>query len=138
MTHAESAQHTAASATSAGRGLKTDATAGGHALVIDEPLEHGGTAQGPTPFDLLYASLASCVALTCRIYATRKEWPVDEIKVDVLPQRPRGGPMESATVRVSFTGDLDDDQLARLTEIAAKCPVHRTLEARVDVSTERA
>ena len=121
-----------------GPGYATDAWAGGFPLRIDEPEEVGGTDTGPTPNELLRTALASCTTITVRMYADRKGWPLERIEAEVDGVSKReGGTMRSHFVRrVRLVGDLDDEQRARLIEIAGRCPVHRTLEGEVEIETE--
>lgn len=117
-----------------------------HSLVVDEPEEAGGTDQGPTPYDLLSAALGACTAITLRMYADRKAWPLEAVTVHVEHDRIQapGGP-EGATRRgrtdrfrctLTFEGALDEAQRERLAEIATRCPVHRTLRAEAVIETE--
>ncbi len=127
-------------------GFRTEVMAGGHGLVADEPKSVGGTDQGPTPYDLLAAALGTCTAMTLRMYADRKKWPLEGVEVGVSHTKvhaedeadPDG---ESAKLdrleRVVYvSGDLDQEQRRRLLEIADRCPVHKTLEAGVKIVTE--
>lgn len=103
----------------------------GHRLIADEPPSHGGEDSGPNPLELLAASLASCVAITIEMYAGRKGWDVDGLEVccDYTPAE-RGAPTHFELV-TRLPAHLDDEQRRRLEIIAAKCPVHRTLEGEV-------
>ncbi len=103
----------------------------GHALETDEPAEQGGTDTGPTPEELLAASLASCTAITMEMYAARKGWDIGEVEVacDFEPSE-RGKPTRFNLV-LRLGDDLPDEQVERLLVIAAKCPVHRTLDGEV-------
>ena len=102
-----------------------------HHLVADEPEETGGDDTGPSPQELLAASLASCTAITMEMYASRKGWDVGEIVVDVdYEPAQRGSPTRFA-MNVQFPKELPEEQRERLMQIAAKCPVHRTLEGEV-------
>jgi len=102
-----------------------------HGLSADEPTEHGGQDAAPSPQELLAASLASCTAITMEMYAQRKGWelPDIEVLVDYQPAE-RGCPTRFELV-VKLPADLPDEQVERLRTIAAKCPVHRTLEGEV-------
>jgi putative redox protein len=102
-------------------------TNGSHEIIIDEPLEFGGTNKGFAPVGLLLASLASCVAITLRMYADRKGWPVDKIEVDVN-QGTENGELVFFE-EIICTGNLTLEQKNRLEEIAAKCPVSKILSA---------
>lgn len=102
-----------------------------HELTADEPKGSGGEDSGPSPQELLAASLASCTAVTMEMYAARKGWDVGEVTVDVdYEPAHRGSPTRFA-MTVSLPKELPEDQRERLMQIAAKCPVHRTLEGEV-------
>ena len=102
-----------------------------HRLTADEPRESGGEDAGPSPQELLAASLASCTAITMEMYADRKGWDVGEIVVDVHYEPAQRGSPTRFTMDMQLPKELPDDQRNRLTQIAAKCPVHRTLEGEV-------
>ena len=102
-----------------------------HTLTADEPKDHGGGDAGPSPQELLAASLASCTAITMEMYAKRKGWNVAGLRVDVeYAPAERGCPTTFKTV-TKMPAHLSDDQVDRLLVIAARCPVHRTLEGEV-------
>jgi putative redox protein len=102
-----------------------------HRLVADEPKNHGGGDTGPSPQELLAASLASCTAITIEMYANRKGWDIGEVVVDVdYEPAQRGSPTKFAMV-VQLAKELPEEQREKLMQIAAKCPVHRTLEGEV-------
>jgi putative redox protein len=102
-----------------------------HRLVADEPEDNGGEDTGPSPQELLAASLASCTAITMEMYATRKGWQIGEVVVDVdYEPAQRGSPTKFA-MSVRLPKELPEEQRERLLQIAAKCPVHRTLEGEV-------
>jgi putative redox protein len=111
--------------------LRHDVTAGTHTLVADEPADMGGDDSGPSPQELLAASLASCTAITMQMYAKRKGWDASGLNVDVeyMPAE-RGAPTRFELV-MRMPAHLTDEQVDRLSVIAAKCPVHRTLEGEV-------
>lgn len=102
---------------------------GHHQLTVDEPADQGGEDAGPTPQELLAASVASCTAITLEMYAKRKGWDIGPIEVDCeYGFAQRGAPTRfSLVVRLPKT--CRDEQVERLRAIAAKCPVHRTLDA---------
>jgi putative redox protein len=102
-----------------------------HQVAADEPKEHGGGDTAPSPQELLAASLASCTAITMEMYATRKGWDVSECEVtcEYTPAE-RGCPTRFDLV-LKLPEDMPADQVERLQVIAAKCPVHRTLESEV-------
>jgi putative redox protein len=102
-----------------------------HRLTADEPREHGGEDSGPSPQELLAASLASCTAITMEMYAERKGWEVGEITVDVDYEPAQRGSPTRFVMHVEMPKELPEDQRDRLMQIAAKCPVHRALEGEV-------
>ncbi|GGH18276.1 MULTISPECIES: OsmC family protein [Pedobacter] len=102
-------------------------TNGSHDIIVDEPLELGGTHKGFAPKGLLMASLASCVAITLRMYVDRKEWPVDKIEVEVNIDAENGETI--FLEEITCTGVLTEEQKIRLEEIATKCPVSKILAA---------
>ncbi|MFL5846571.1 MAG: OsmC family protein [Solirubrobacteraceae bacterium] len=110
-----------------------------HSLTVDEPTDQGGEDTGPSPQELLAASLATCTAITMEMYAQRKGWEVGgvEVSCDYTPAE-RGCPTRFHLV-MRFPDNLSDETVERLRVIAAKCPVHRTLDGEVmfDESVER-
>ncbi|HWK27667.1 MAG TPA: OsmC family protein [Solirubrobacter sp.] len=108
-----------------------DVKAGRHALTVDEPVKQGGDDSGPSPQELLAAALASCTAVTMEMYADRKGWDVDGLEVDCrYTPAERGCPTRFELV-LKLPPHLSSEQVERLQVIAAKCPVHRTLEGEV-------
>lgn len=123
---------------------RTEVRAGGHTIIADEPKSAGGGDEGPTPYDLLVAALGTCTAITLRMYADRKEWPIEEVIVHLSHGSVHADDGASCEDRddarmhriereIEVVGDLDDAQRARLLEIADRCPVHRTLEGDIQV-----
>ena len=111
--------------------LRHDVEIRGHHVTADEPREHGGADDGPSPQELLAASLASCTAITMEMYAQRKGWDIGEVVVDVdYEPAQRGSPTKFEMV-VTLPKELPEEQREKLMQIAAKCPVHRTLEGEV-------
>jgi putative redox protein len=109
---------------------------GGHRLVADEPTEKGGSGSGPTPQELMAASLVSCTAITMQLYAQRKGWNLDDLTIECEFQpAERGAPTQFEMV-LGLPDDLTDEQVDKLKVIAAKCPIHRTLEGEA-MFTER-
>jgi putative redox protein len=102
-----------------------------HQLVVDEPPELGGDDLGPSPQELLAASLATCTAVTIEMYAKRKDWDIGpvEVVVEYAPSE-RGCPTRFC-LDLRLPAGCTDEQRERLQVIAAKCPVHRTLEGEV-------
>ena len=120
-----------------------------HELVADEPKSVGGEDLGPTPYDYLLAGLGACTSMTLQMYAGRKGWPLDEARVRLRHRRLHGDDRDACEEddhcridvldrEVELVGPLDATQRARLMEIADRCPVHRTLEAGVNVHTKEA
>lgn len=118
-----------------GEGYTTDLSVRAHAFRADEPLKDGGRDAGPTPIELLLAALASCTAITVRMYADRKEFPVREINAVAQRTDSGKGALESVKVSLSFTGELSDEQRQRILEVSKKCPVHKSLSAGVKIET---
>lgn len=120
-------------ATAAG-GFATNIIARGrHRFRADEPLSLGGTDTGPTPYELLSASLGACTTMTLRMYARRKAWPLEDVIVHVIHAKIDG--VDTFERVLHLEGDLDEAQKARCVEIADRCPVHRTLHNDVVVTT---
>ncbi len=117
-----------------------------HHMLADEPEAYGGTDRGMSPYGFLAAGLGACTSMTIRMYARRKGWPLTHVSVDVSHNkvhaqdaRNSGGAQADKFTRViRLSGDLNDDQRAKLLEIADKCPVHRTLERNSEVTTRLA
>ena len=120
----------------------TDVRVRGHALVADEPEAVGGTDTGPTPGELVAVALAACTTITLRMYADRKEWPLETVEVSVDRQidvgatgaGSRAAPRYLRTLRLK--GPLDEAQIARLKQVADRCPVHRQLAGGTEITTE--
>jgi putative redox protein len=108
-----------------------DVKAGDHMITVDEPKDAGGEDLGPSPQELLAAALASCTAVTMEMYAQRKGWDTNGLAVDCnYTPAERGCPTRFDLV-LKMPAHLDEDQIEKLQVIAAKCPVHRTLEGEV-------
>jgi len=131
---------------SAEAGFTTELKAGRHYFRADEPETAGGNDFGPSPYDLLSAGLAACTAMTLQLYAKRKGWPLEEVRVHVGHGKTHAEDCkdcDSSTARIDtfrrqleLVGELDTKQQERLLEIANKCPVHRTLQNKSQVLTE--
>jgi putative redox protein len=102
-----------------------------HELLADEPEENGGEDAGPSPQELLAASLASCTAITMEMYADRKGWAVGDLEVNVNYEPAQRGSPTKFEMQVRMPKELPEEQREKLMQIAAKCPVHRTLEGEV-------
>jgi len=125
-------------------GYAQQITVGPHRLTADEP-RPTGTDTGPAPYDLVLAGLGACTSMTVRMYAERKKWPLEKVTVTLRHHRVHAkdcadcetvvGKIDHIERVLRFEGDLDDDQRQRLSEIADKCPVHRTLHSEIIVNT---
>jgi putative redox protein len=111
--------------------LRHEVEMGKHRVMADEPTDHGGSDSGPSPQELLAASLASCTAVTVEMYANRKGWNIGDVQVDVDYEPAQRGSPTRFTMSVHLPKELPEEQRERLMQIAAKCPVHRTLEGEV-------
>jgi putative redox protein len=119
-------------------GYRAVAQVGAHRLVADEPLDAGGTDTGPTPVEMLGAALGSCIAITVRMVAERKGWPLEGMDVRVARSQvpvEGGRPRTRFDVGVTLLGPLDDAMRAELGRIAGRCPVHRLLESGAEIVT---
>jgi putative redox protein len=110
-------------------------TARTHQFIADEPAELNGSDLGPTPDELLCASLAACTSATLRMYADRKSWPLEEAVVTVKMSKSDDGKTTQLSRTLNLIGELTDDQKARLIDVANKCPVHRTLTQPIHIET---
>ena len=117
-----------------------------HSFIADEPTSAGGNDFGPSPYDFLSAGLASCTIMTLKLYAARKKWDLQEVFVYLTYSKKHSDDLEMdadtpsrfdhLNKKLKFIGDLDEKQVQRLKEIAAKCPVHKTLQSNVIIDTE--
>ena len=115
--------------------FETEITNGKHTLLADEPHKLGGNDAGLTPRELLHASLASCSAITMRMYGNRKGWELGGIYVDI--EKVLGEDDQTSLLKkISFDAELDQKQKERLKTIASKCPVHKLLTEVIDIETE--
>jgi putative redox protein len=112
-------------------------------LIADEPKEFGGSGTGPTPYDLLLAALGTCTSMTVGLYARKQGWPLENVTVRLSHERvhetdceecvehPRR--LDRITVALELTGPLNDEQRERLRQVAARCPVHKTLTSNIAI-----
>ncbi len=122
---------------------KTVMTAGNHELFSDEPEEAGGGDTGPDPYDYLLMSLGACSVITMKMYADRKEWPVEDIYIELRHHKDHvkdcddcddpKAKIDKIEKEVILKGDLTEEQRERLLEISKKCPVHKTLLGTVEI-----
>lgn len=112
---------------------RTELKTSDHTIWSDEPTDAGGKNQGPTPGDLMRMSLASCTAITLRMYADRKKWDVDRISVTVTSEKMKYKTIFTCAIEVS--GDLNEEQRKRFDEIAHSCPVHKLLSSPIEIAT---
>ncbi len=126
-----------------GDSFKQEIVAGKHHLVADEPIIAGGGDAGPDPYDYLLASLGVCTSMTVGFFARRNKWPLENVTVSLWHSRihaqdceecqTKEGMLDRIDVEVELTGSLSAEQHAKLMEIAAKCPVHRTLTSEINI-----
>ena len=102
--------------------------AGSSTFIVDEPIGVGGLGSGPNPYDLLSAALGSCSVMTMRLYASRRKWPLDRIRVKVTHRRVGLDDADTFSRELQFLGSLSAEQKQKLLEIASHCPVHKTIE----------
>jgi putative redox protein len=100
-----------------------------HSLVVDEPPQKGGTDRGPTPAELLAASLASCTAITIEMYAARKEWGLGTVEVAVDFTEATADTPPRFAVMITLGAELSEETQEKILTIAGKCPVHRALKS---------
>ncbi len=128
------------------KGFAQEVTVGRHYLFADEPITVGGSDTGPSPYDLLLASLGTCTSMTLAMYARRKQWPLESVTVRLRHSRIHAADCENCEKKtgmldrierdIELIGHLDEDQRARLLDIANKCPVHRTLTAEINIKSQ--
>jgi putative redox protein len=110
--------------------------ASGHKIIADEPKSNGGADVGPAPYDLLLSGLGACTAITLRMYADRKEWDLQSLQVDL--HYIREGDQERIERRLHLFGNLNDEQRARIADIAERTPVTLTLKRGLPIKTDLA
>jgi putative redox protein len=124
---------------SLGSGYQVEILANGHRWLGDEPVEVGGDDTGPTPYELLLGALAACTCMTIAMYAKRKDWELEGVSVRYTHNKVHAddcdeceddatGYLDRVESQITITGRFDDDQRARLEQVAKRCPVHKTLE----------
>ena len=114
-------------------------TVGRHVMGADEPEPLGGRDTGASPYEYLLAGLGACTAMTLRMYAARKTWPLEKVTVelrhDKIPAPSGSGNIDRFERVIHLTGPLTSEQKSKLLEIADKCPVHRTLRSEINIQT---
>ncbi|UYZ59130.1 OsmC family protein [Hymenobacter latericus] len=126
--------------------LLADVQAGRHTFIIDEPVAIGGHDRGPTPYDMLLSALGACTAITLRLYANQKQWPLEAVEVRLSHGRVHkldceqceqeaGGMLEVVRKELRLLGPLTAEQRQRLEAISAKCPVQKTLGKSMRIET---
>lgn len=121
---------------------------GAHLLLADEPTASGGNDTGPDPYSYLLTALGTCTAMTLRLYARQKKWPLQKVRVrlkhdkiyatDCASCETKEGKVDRIERAIELDGPLSDEQRQRLREIADRCPVHRTLVSEILISTQLA
>ena len=111
----------------------TELRASGKVMLSDEPTELGGQDKGFTPEELLGASLGACTCITLRMYADRKEWPLERVETIVTIERMKEQKVTNITESITLHGPLTDEQKERLMVIAKKCPIYETLTQPINV-----
>ena len=126
--------------------FRADIVARQHRLTVDEPESVGGKDAGPTPYEYLLVAIASCTAMTLRLYANRKKWPLESVSVFARQGNSHERDCEKCEtedvgigevqLRIELNGALDDEQRKRLLEIAARCPIKQTLKRGIRVTSD--
>ena len=110
-----------------------------HTVMVDEPESIGGSNQYPNPAQYLLSALASCTAITIKMYADNKKWNVGEINVDVKMKEviSSGKTIKKIVKAVQFENPLEDDQIERLLTIGSKCPISKLLEKPIEMEFQK-
>ncbi|MEJ5091981.1 OsmC family protein [Sphingobacterium faecium] len=114
---------------------KTSVIAGKNSIIVDEPIDKGGLDLGFQPQELLAASLASCTAITLKMYADQKEWTINSFQVDVTIEQSEDKSTTKFVRKISFEGNLDEKQHTRIVAIANACPIHKVLLSQIVIDT---
>ena len=122
---------------------RTEVVAGGKTLVVDEPAEVGGGGDAPTPYDLLLGSIGACTAMTLRMYADRKGWPLESVTIRLRQAQNHAEDCANCETKpvglhqiereLELEGPLDQEQRDRLLQLADRCPVKQTIERGIQI-----
>ena len=128
-------------------GFRTEIEVGGHHLVVDEPVAVGGADAGPSPYEMLLAALGACTSMTLRLYADKRKWPLERVRVSLQHRKVHAqdcadcdhkpAKMDLVDRVVFLEGALSDEQRTKLMEIADHCPVHQTMQSKMQVNTRQ-
>jgi putative redox protein len=128
-------------------GYKTELTSRDHVIISDEPLESKGTDTGMNPYELLLSAIGACKAITMRMYAERKNLPLEEVNIELVHKKipaeecedceTKTGKLDKIHIKVNISGDLTEEQKARIVEIGERCPVQKTVLSEIKIVTER-
>ncbi|MGZ5503111.1 MAG: OsmC family protein [Chthoniobacterales bacterium] len=131
-----------------GSGFAQQIEAGSYRVVADEPKSYGGTDTGPGPYDLLLAALGACTSMTVGWFARSKKIPLEDVRVelrhskihalDCMECETKQGKIDRIEIELHLTGNLTEEQRAKLLDIAGRCPVHKTLKSEIDIRTKLA
>jgi len=116
--------------------FQVEVKAGTSSFLMDEPVQAGGLGSGPNPYDLLSAAIGACALMTIRLYARRKQWPLQRVRLKVTHHRDNLQAKDRFVREIELIGPLSDVQRTRLVEISMQCPVHLTMERGSIVETK--
>lgn len=114
--------------------MKHEILVGSHQVISDVSLAEGGENLGPSPHDFLAAALAACTAITLRMYAQRKGWPLQSADTTITLDHQKA--LVKFDRQINLIGELNEEQRARLLDIANHCPIHQALTGKIEVSTK--
>jgi putative redox protein len=129
------------------KGYQIEVNTDKHQFILDEPVSAGSDGAGPDPYAALLGALAGCKAITVQMYARRKGWPLEGVKLELKHSRiyakdcedyesEEKGKIDVIDVEIAFEGDLTEEQIERLRDISARCPVHKTLTSETKIHTK--